>query len=337
MKKLLILISTLIVVILGAFILNTRRNESYSYLTTSYSTEKTVMVSYTGEINQTEIDTFTVKCVEKIYDLEIGRLLADKYGNKALLLTEGEPSSQNIEFEYFNICDVVEYDNYIYVLFSPSLNTAKIVKYDVNFNPIDESKELQGDPRNIVIYDDTIYLLANDYSDNSRKSIISSISIEEMGQTNSVTIDSLVFVFHLVFHDGDLIAYGNTEEDNFSFGLSVFNTNLEEIDTRRYNYPALWVRKSITYSDYWFVLNDVSIIKLDQAYETIDIYQKADYIMVDAMVVEDTLYALIRNVEKNETVIELIDPESFETKDRISITEGLEEDYMVPTLLLKTN
>lgn len=59
--------------------------------------------------------------------------------------------------------------------------------------------------------------------------------------------------------------------------------------------------------------------------------------MVDAMMVEDTLYALIRNVEKNETVIELIDPESFETKDRISITKGLEEDYMVPTLLLKTN
>lgn len=336
MKKLLIVISTLIVVILGAFILNTRRNESYSYLTTSYSTEKTMMVSYTGEINQTEIDTFTVKCVEKIYDLEIGRLLADKYGNKALL-TEGEPSTQNIEFEYFNICDVVEYENYIYVLFSPSLNTAKIVKYDVNFNPIDESKELQGDPRNIVIYDDTIYLLVNDYSDNGRKSIISSISIEEMGQTNSVTINSLVFVFHLAFHDGDLIAYGNTEEDNFSFGLSVFNTNLEEIDTRRYNYPALWVRKSITYSDYWFVLNDISIIKLDQAYETIDIYQKAGYIMVDAMMVEDTLYALIRNVEKNETVIELIDPESFETKDRISITKGLEEDYMVPTLLLKTN
>lgn len=298
-----------------------------AYLTTSYSADRTVIVG------DGAIKSYPIKCVDTVYDLSIGRLLANKYGNQALLLHGEEPDIELLTFEYFDICDIKENNGYIYILFSFALNRCKIVKYDLSFNVVCESSDFQGVPRNIVVREDDMYLVVNDYDDSARKIVLSKISPITLTEISIVEIDSLTFAFYGEIIDDNVIIYGNTDEEEFAFGIGVYDKSLSYIDTLSYDTSALWVRKVIDYNGYQYILNDFSIIKMGSDYKLIGVFSKTDYLIIDAVVNEGLLYVLSSQTG-SEVEIDAIDTTTFTSVFKKRMSEGLEYDYMIPSCFI---
>lgn len=305
---------------------------SITYLTTSYTTEKTSIVTCKSKDTYEE-STLKIKCVDSLYKLTMGTFLADRYGNKGFLLNEYGDVTKTVQFEYYNICDIVESEGYIYVLFSYALNKCKVLKYDYSFNKIGESEDLDGVPRNIKIKDGKIYILTNNYFNSSRKAELISISSDMLKFVNKICIDSLVFAYYIDCDNDDLIIYGNSNEDIFNMCICFVKKSLEDYNFKEYAEPALWIKGVEKHNNSIYVTNDMSIIKLNSKYEITEIYYKPECIIIDAQIKNKLMYILCSNLDAGQSIIEILDLSTFKAIHSAVITVGLEEDFMVPSLL----
>ena len=332
MRNRTIAISVFFLCLIGSIIMILIFKDDYkyknvSYLTTSYSKESTIIV------NNDSFVEYPIKCVEKVYKLSVGNILADKYGNKALLLSGEEQTAKSITLDYCNIYDIKEYNGYLFILFSYAMNKCKVVKYDLTFNKICESVDLLGVPRNIVVFNEAVFLVANDYSNAKRRVTLTKLSTKHLESELEVEVNSLVFAFYIEENKNDIVVIGNISEADFSLGIVNYDEKLLKKNEMEFQTPVQWVRKVVVQDDYQYILNDLSIVKLNSNYELVQTFNKDGFIIIDMTINENYLYILCIN-DNADVFIDTIELKTFSSISSQQLTIGCDNDYMVPSCIL---
>ena len=328
--KLLIALSLMIVYFIHQYYWNTY---SFRYLITNYLVEGTNIIKITP-FSRKISHTFNLKCVEKEYWINGERVFADRYGNK-LAIIDGQ-KVKYYKFDEFNIVDIVSNNEYIYMLFNTSPNKNKILKLDKNFNVVDESLNFEGNPRNIVLIEDDIYVVSNSQKkSNDSKSILYRVSTKTMNLENSIYLESMSFVFRISEVDGKLLVFGNYDNIGYKLQVSKFDRNLKLELEKKYTEKALWVNNILKNDKYLIIQNEFSIIFLNKlSLDILNVYKKENCALLDVMKKKNCLYVLSLNIKSGESYIDIVDIKTLKNIKNYKIEIGLEKENDIPSLLM---
>lgn len=306
---------------------------SFSYLTTNYLDEGTNIVKITPFAIK-KSNTFNMKCVEKEYIINGEKVLADRYGNKLVVINGRE--TKYYKFDEYNIVDIASDCEFIYLLFNVSANKSKILKLDKNYNLIDESLEFEGNPRNFLIIEDNIFVASNILkSPNDNKVILNKISAKTLDLEKSVFLESMSFVFRISEIDRELLIFGNFGNIDYKLLVSKFDKNLKLKLDKKYNEKALWVNKILLHKENLIVQNEFSIIFLDKSnLEILNVYEKNKLALLDVIIKKNWMYVLSLNIESGESYIYIVDVKTLKDIKNYKLEVGLENSNDVPSSLI---
>lgn len=253
---LLIVVSTIVVVLL-AF----DSKPSFKVLTTDYVKDITEVYTYRGNhlVNK---DVYQIGGVEIINNNKNEKVIFNKYGNE--LITIANQKIKNFKIKE-NPLQIEKIDNKNFALHNVGINSFQLQVYDNHYNQINQSIKTGGYARNFIIINNLIYVLANKYDLEQNRTVgVYAFDLTTLEMLHFTEMEELTFGFHMEKFGNTIEVYGNSSE--FKQDLTTYSLNIENLETNliyKSDIPVMWVSKSVKIDSYKIILNNYSIISID--------------------------------------------------------------------------
>lgn len=291
----------LIVVVIGLlFSLSScykdEENHTYSYkvITTSFTDEESYLTQYhDGSVN--DVTKYDIRGVEYYYVLD-ELYLYSAYDND-VIGTTSERSNEICSNSYGMIHDG---ESFI-MIHRNGLGTYIVVKYDDDFNIIEQSDNIEGVPVGVILYNDYLLVLNNDKDDSkNRYTSIMILNNDQLIVEDDIIVEDMIYGFHIEQIDNELVVYGHDDMDEEKLYISIINIDNQTQTTMEYNEDVFWVSNSIFTEGKQYVINDYSIIVIDQNFQIEGVYNPNKSVIDFQYINEDTMYILQGDFTSNE-------------------------------------
>lgn len=215
-----------------------------------------------------------------------------------------------------------------FMLHNEGINLFSISTYDNNFDVLLESDAHSGYAQNFIINNNKIYVLANVYKKGGdRKVGIYTLDIDNLEVLSFTEIKGLTFAFYVrKTNDNTLKIYGNSSEKAkdttiYTYNLSNKRTNL----VVQSDIKTMWVSKVFDIDNKEIILNDFSIISLDENNKIKVEFQNNETLIELEYDKEGEIYYLLSgdirqnkfSVSKLNNNFKVIERLPLETKDKV--------------------
>jgi hypothetical protein len=312
------LIAVLIVLTLMGVSINPKN--SFTIVASSYVDSSTSLYNYKGK-NLVETSTYPIGGVESI-DYNNNRLMFNRYGDKVI------SNKNDDEFKLYKVKanpqQIEKYKEKQYILYNEGVNLFSISIYDNDYNILKSSGNFSGYARNYLINNDIIYVLANVYEQNLNRSVgVYAIDIASLEVLSFTELEGLTFGFYMERFNNEIEIYGNSNEE--AQDLAIYTYDLVDLKTNllvKSDIKAMWVNKVIVVDNKKIILNQYSIISLDES-GTLkkEFINKGSFIDFEYDKSDEIYYVLIGDFE--DSVFEVLKlKKNFEVIERIPLAVG---------------
>lgn len=318
-----IVVST-IVVVLFAF----DSKPSFKVLATDYVKDITEIYTYRGNhiVNK---NVYQIGGVEIINNNKNEKVMFNKYGNE--LITIANQKVENFKIKE-NPLQIEKFNNKNLALHNEGINSFKLQVYDNDYNSINQSIKAEGYARNFIIINNSIYVLANIYDLEQNRTVgVYVFDLTTLEILNFTEMEELTFGFHMEKFGDNIEVYGNSSE--IKQDLTTYLLNIKTLETNlviNSNIPVMWVSKSIKIDSYKIILNNYSIISIDNK-KMIKVEYMNDQTLIDLEYdkKDKVFYLLSGDFESKKFQVQKLNQE-FELIETIY----LNEDSKTPTDLI---
>ncbi len=253
-------ISIIILIIL--LITITLEGINYKIITTSFTDDGTEILYYNNDklVNK---EHFTINQVEDTFNN--GEVLIDSYSGELI-----DVNNISKKFNtYINPVDYINLNNSIYILHNEGINAFSIKEYSDNYELNLSTEVFKGYPRNFILYENLFYVLANEYDDESNRTVkLYIIDPNKLNYIDEIIIKDQTFGFYADEKEGNIDIYGNKSEVTKHLALSTYNLKEKKLyDFIEFNTKAIWVDKVLEIENKKYIVNSLSVIVLDNKNE----------------------------------------------------------------------
>lgn len=252
---------SIIILILLLFTINLEV-VNYKIITTSFTDDGTEVLYYNNDklINK---EYFTINEVEGTFNN--GEVLIDSYSGELIDVNDISKKFNT----YINPVDYINLNNSIYILHNEGVNAFSIKEYSDNYELNLSTKVFKGYPMNFILYENLFYILANEYDDESNRTVkLYIIDPNRLNYIDEIIIKDQTFGFYIDEKEGNIDIYGNKSEDTKYLALSTYNLKEKKLyDLIEFNTKAIWVDKVLKIENKKYIVNSLSIIVLDNRNE----------------------------------------------------------------------
>lgn len=268
-----IVVSTIVVVLL-AF----DSKPSFKVLATDYVNDITEIYTYRGNhlVNK---DVYQIGGVEIINNNKNEKVMFNKYGNE--LITIANQKVKNFKIKK-NPLQIEKFNNKNFALHNEGINSFQLQVYDNNYNVTNQSIKTDGYARNFIIINNLIYVLANKYDLEQNRTVgVYVFNLTTLETLHFTEMEELTFGFHMEKFGDTIEIYGNSSE--VKKDLTTYSLNIKNFESKliiKSDIPVIWVSKILKIDGYNIILNNYSIISIDNS-KNIKVEYKNDQTLID--------------------------------------------------------